>query len=275
MRSLRLMPFCLVALSACVGRGQPAPAGPIRVLVITATQGFRHTEAINASKERLQQVGTGPEFKFVFTEDPADLNAVNLAQYDVLFMNNATLRIPPANPADSASRREAHWPAAGIPNPVTREQQEAIAAFVRDGKGLVAIHAGVDAFYGWREYREMVGGGLFKSHPFTQVARVTVVDQANPAVSHFGPSVSFKEEYYYLDQNPRANSHVLLTLDLTSVNDTTHTDHPLAFIRRYGKGRVFVNVLGHFGDTWKRDDYFTSVLQGIRIAAGRVAADFN
>ena len=275
MRSLRLTTFCIMALSACAGRGQGAPAGPIRVLVVTATQGFRHTEAINASRERLQQVGTGSEFKFVFTEDPAELNATNLAQYDVLFINNATLRIPPVNPADSASRREVRWPAAGIANPVTRDQQEAIAAFVRDGKGLVAIHSGVDAFYGWREYREMVGGGLFKSHPFTQVARVTVVDQSNPAVSHFGPSVSFKEEYYYLDQNPRPNSHVLLTLDLTSVNDTTHTDHPLAFIRRYGKGRVFVNVLGHFGDTWKRDDYFTSVLQGIRIAAGRVAADFN
>jgi type 1 glutamine amidotransferase len=47
------------------------------------------------------------------------------------------------------------------------------------------------------------------------------------------------------------------------------------FIRQYGKGRVYVNLLGHFGDTWKRDDYFNSVLQGIRIAAGKTAADFS
>ena len=85
----------------------------------------------------------------------------------------------------------------------------------------------------------------------------------------------FREEIYYLDVNPRATSHVLASLDLASVGDTTKTDHPLAFIRRYGKGRVFVNVLGHFGDTWRRQDYLDSVLQGIRIAAGRVPADFS
>jgi type 1 glutamine amidotransferase len=158
---------------------------------------------------------------------------------------------------------------------VTRDQQEAIASFVRRGKGLVAIHSGVDALYGSPEYREMVGGGLFQSHPFTRVARVTVEDPTNPAVSHFGPTASFKEEYYYLDQNPRPTSHVLLSLDLTSVGDTSRTDHPLAFIRRYGEGRVYVNVLGHFADTWRRDDYLTSVLQGIRIAAGRLPADFS
>jgi type 1 glutamine amidotransferase len=46
-------------------------------------------------------------------------------------------------------------------------------------------------------------------------------------------------------------------------------------MKRYGKGRVYVNVLGHFAETWRRDDYLTSVLQGIRIAAGRIPADFS
>jgi len=36
-----------------------------------------------------------------------------------------------------------------------------------------------------------------------------------------------------------------------------------------------VNVLGHFPHTWRREDYLTSVLQGIRIAAGRLPADFG
>jgi type 1 glutamine amidotransferase len=193
----------------------------------------------------------------------------------VLLLDNSTLRIATANPTDSATRRALRWPQGGVANPVTQEQQDAIASFVREGKGLVAIHSGVDALYGWPEYREMVGGGLFQSHPFTREARVTIEDTKNPAMSHFGPSVMFKEEYYYLDHNPRPVSHVLASLDLTSVGDTTRTDHPVAFIRQYGKGRVYVNVLGHFGDTWRRDDYLTSVLQGIRIAAGRLPADFS
>jgi hypothetical protein len=245
------------------------------VLVVTATQGFRHTDAIATSTERLKQAESTAEMRFDFTEDPAALNAANLARYDVLFLNNATLRITPTNPGDSASRAAVRWPRAGVVHPITREQQDAITAFVRGGKGLAVVHSGVDAFYGSPDYREMVGGGLFQSHPFTREARVTIEDPANPAVSHLGSAATFKEEYYYLDQNPRPTSHVLMSLDLTSVGDTTRTDHPLAFIRRYGNGRVYVNVLGHFGDTWRRDDYLTSVLQGIRIAAGRVSADFS
>ena len=275
MRMPRWMTLYLIAVASCAGQVPIAADPPVRVLVVTATQGFRHTEAIVASTERLKAAESTSGMRFDFTEDPGALNATNLAQYDVLFINNATLRIAPARPGDSASMAAAHWPKTGIDKPVTREQQEAIAAFVRDGKGLVAVHSGVDAFYGWAEYREMVGGGLFQSHPFTRVARVTVEDPRNAAVSHLAPAVSFREEYYYLDRNPRATSHVLLSLDLTSVGDTTRTDHPLAFIRRYGRGRVYVNVLGHFGETWRRDDYLTSVLQGVRIAAGRVGADFT
>jgi type 1 glutamine amidotransferase len=275
MRLLIWMPVYFAALSACAGQTYNNGGAPIRVLVVTATQGFRHTDAIAESRTRLKAAESTSELRFDFTEDLAALNAKNLAQYDVLFFNNSTLRIAAANPSDSAVLAALKWPRTGVVNPVTPEQQAAIASFVRGGKGLVAVHAGVDAFYGWPEYREMVGGGLFLSHPFTREARVTIEDASNAAVSHLAPSASFKEEYYYLDRNPRPNSHVLMSLDLTSVGDTTRTDHPLAFIKRYGTGRVYVNVLGHFADTWRRDDYLTSLLQGIRIAAGRVAADFS
>ena len=275
MRRLLNAALYVAALSSCAGQAPKVPDRAIKVLVVTATQGWRHTEPIEVSKERLKALDTSAGFRFEFTEDPAALNAKNLSQYDVLFLNNSTLRIAPTMPGDSASLAALKWPPKGLTNAVTRDQQDAIASFVREGKGLVVVHAGIDAFYGWPEYREMVGGGLFQNHPFTREARVTIEDPKNAAVSHLGPSVNYKEEYYYLDRNPRPNSHVLASLDLTSVGDTTRTDHPLIFVRQYGKGRVYVNVLGHFGDTWKRDDYFNGVLQGIRIAAGRVPADFT
>ncbi len=275
MRKLEWTLACVAALTACSTNRQVAQNSPIRVLVVTATQGFRHTDAIVASTQRLKDAEAGSDLRFDFTEDPSALNEANLAKYDVLFLNNSTLRIVPPNPNDSASRAAVRSPKTPIANAVSKAQQEAIVSFVREGKGLAVTHSGVDAFYGWQEYRNIVGGGLFLSHPFTREARVIVEDQTNAAVKHFGSSVMFKEEYYYLDRNPRPNSHVLLSLDLTSVNDTTRTDHPLAFIKHYGKGRVYVNVLGHFGETWKRDDYLTSILQGIRIAAGRMPADFT
>lgn len=274
MPMLKWTMLCVATLTSSVACSQATSNSPIRVLVVTATHGFRHSDAIAESKVQLKAAEATTEVRFDITEDATALNAQNLAQYDVLFINNATLRIAPANPNDPASVTAVRWPRSGVANPVTKPQQDAIVAFVRSGKGLVVTHSGVDAFYGWPEYREMVGGGLFQSHPFTREARVTIEDPKNPAVSHFGAAASFREEYYYLDSNPRASSRVLMSLDLTSVGDTTRTDHPLAFIRRYGNGRVYVNVLGHFADTWRREDYLTSVLQGIRIAAGRIPADF-
>lgn len=275
MRRLITAAMYVSALTACAGQAPNVSGRNIRVLVVTATQGWRHTEPIDVSKERLKALDTSAGFRFEFTEDPAALNASNLSHYDVLFLNNSTLRIAPTDSKDSATLAALRWPPKGLTNAVTRKQQEAIASFVREGKGLVVVHSGIDAFYGWPEYREMVGGGLFQNHPFTREARVNIEDPKNPSVSHLDPSARYKEEYYYLDRNPRPTSHVLATLDLSSVGDTTRTDHPLMFIRRYGKGRVYVNLLGHFGDTWKRDDYFNSVLQGIRIAAGKLPSDFS
>src|SRR5690606_5247481 len=145
----------------------------------------------------------------------------------------------------------------------------------RSGKGLAVAHSGVDALYGWDEYREMVGGGLFDSHPWTQEVQINVEDTANPAVAHLAPSFRIHDEIYVLDNNPRENGKVLLSLDMASTGAAAGSaDHPISWIRRHGEGRVFVTVLGHFGDVWNTPGYREHVLQGIRIAAGRVEADF-
>jgi type 1 glutamine amidotransferase len=254
---------------------QGAPtAAPIRVLVVTASHGFRHTESIDASKVVLKGLEWANEFRFDISDNASVINARNLANYDVLFLNNATLRAAPANPADTAAAR-AHR-IAGVASPLSLEQQKAMMDFVRSGKGLASVHSGIDANYGWAEFREMMGGGLFRAHPWTRPGQINVEDRANAAVSHFGPSFWLREEMYVLDQNPRPTSHVLLSLDLPSVGEAAGSqDHPMAFVRKHGEGRVFVTVLGHFGENWYRPDFVQHVLQGLRIAAGTVPADFT
>ncbi|HEX6924133.1 MAG TPA: ThuA domain-containing protein [Longimicrobiaceae bacterium] len=248
---------------------------PIRVLVVTATHGFRHTEGIEASKAFLNGVN-GADFQFDVTEDPADINAQNLQNYDVLFLNNATLRIAPANPDDPQSVAATRAGRRPVEKPITAEQQQAISEFVRSGKGLVCAHSGVDALYGWDEYREMVGGGLFREHPWTQEVQINVEDPSNPAVAHLAPSFRIHDEIYVLDGNPRETSHVLMSLDMPSTGSAdTSADHPISWIRRHGEGRVFVTVLGHFGEVWQNPGYQQHILQGIRIAAGRLEADFQ
>ena len=102
-----------------------------------------------------------------------------LAKYDVLFLSNSTLRA--AQPDDTVERAEPR----NHDNPapaLTKAQEQAMLDFVRSGKGLVVTHSGVDAFYGSRGYREMIGGGLFESHPWTRHVRLNVEDRGNAAV---------------------------------------------------------------------------------------------
>lgn len=248
---------------------------PIRVLVVTETHGFRHSEGIDASKAFLASAN-GDEFQFDVTENAADITAANLANYDVLFLNNATLRSAPADPSNPESVRATRAGPRPIPTAITAEQQQAISDFIRSGNGFVAAHSGVDALYGWDEYREIVGGGLFREHPWTQEVQINVEDPSNPTVAHLGQNFRINDEIYVLDVNPRENAHVLLSLDMPSTGaEDTSADHPISWIRRHGEGRVFVTVLGHFGHVWQMPEYQEHLLQGIRLAAGRLEADFG
>ncbi len=164
---------------------------------------------------------------------------------------------------------------------ITIEQQAAVVEFLSAGKGLAIAHSGLDALYGWDEYREMAGGGLFVSHPWTQSVRITVDDPDNPAVNHFGDGFWIHDEIYVLDENPRWNARVLLSLDTESValqedvSGVERNDYPISWIDTYESGKVFVTKLGHFGDVWTTPSFVQHVLQGMRIAAGRLDADFS
>ena len=257
---------------------QPGGEAPIRTLVITTTHGFRHTEAIEAIGEVLPELASTTEFDFDLTEDLSVLTSENLANYDLLFLANATLRAEPEERTEAAIEETR---TAEVANPVTLAQQRAIVDFVRSGKGLIAAHAGLDALYGFDEYREMIGGGLFESHPWTRSVRINVEDFENSATAHLGDGFWIRDEIYVQDQNPRWNSHVLMSLDMPSVGvtvgseDATRDDYPISWVRRYGEGRVFATKLGHFGDVWRNPAFLTHLLEGMRQAAGRVEADFS
>ena len=163
----------------------------------------------------------------------------------------------------------------------TEEQRKAVMGFLAAGKGLAGAHSALDAFYAWDEYKEIVGGGLFESHPWTQSVDITIEEKDNPATAHFGDSFTIVDEIYVLDENPRWNSKVLMSLDMSSVEakgdprGAYRNDYPISWIREQGNGKVFYTKLGHFADVWTEPAFVQHVLQGLRMVAGRVEADFS
>jgi type 1 glutamine amidotransferase len=118
---------------------------PIRVLMVTATTGWRHTEAIDAAKQVMAEVDKTTELDVTVTEDVNVFTPATLAKYDVLFLSNSTLRV--AEPDDKVERPESRNHDKPAPA-LTKAQEQAMLEFVRSGKGLVVTHSGVDAFYG-------------------------------------------------------------------------------------------------------------------------------
>jgi hypothetical protein len=177
------------------------------------------------------------------------------------------------------------------------QQKKDLVAFVHDdGKALLAAHSGVDhnrwQFQpdgnmvikdtgGWPELTEMIGG-VFVNHPWRQTVRLVVEDREFPAMRQFPASFLINDEIYEVIQFSRAKVHVLMTLDTSTVDMQNPPlapvvrkdgDFALAWVREYGKGRVFVCPLGHSMGTWDRPDFQQMWLEGAKWAMGLSDAD--
>jgi uncharacterized protein len=128
-----------------------------------------------------------------------------------------------------------------------------LLGFVRGGGGFVGTHSAADTFDSWPAFKDMLGAA-FLGHGTPGPARVDVTDRAFLRVGSF----TLTEEYYrFRARTPR---HVVLRLH--------RGGGPLAWTRRYGRGRVFYDALGHFGATWSEAHQRALVARGLRWAMG-------
>jgi len=241
--------LCLLALAAgCSSSDTPSSPGTttgsaVRVLMVTATAGFRHDSIPVARQAMASLAGTTRAFEVKATEDLSELSAANLATYDVLFFALTSGDLP-----------------------LTADQRSAILGFVAGGHGFVGVHSASDTLHGGPEYGELVGA-FFKEHPWTQQGTVIVEDASHPATTGLGDRFTLTEEFYTFVENPRPRVHVLLRLDAASVGASG--DFPLAWWHSYGNGRAYYNALGHFSETWNDPRFQRQIAGAIRWAAGR------
>ena len=144
--------------------------------------------------------------------------------------------------------------------------EEAVAEFVRGGRGLVVVHGASYAFGEmeilgenhqrtgkfeppWPDYARMTGvrwtngpprSGHGKRHEF----RVDIVDREHPITRGLPPSFLIDDELYHrLVFQP--NVHVLArAFDAPEMGGTGNFE-PVLWTVRFGEGRVFHTTLGH------------------------------
>jgi type 1 glutamine amidotransferase len=164
---------------------------------------------------------------------------------------------------------------------LTPEQKKDLLAFVHDdGKGFVAAHTATTAFLSWPEFGELIGG-RYDNHPWNTVAgQVINEDPRFPATRHLPPVFNLTDEFYQTRDFSRTNLRVLLRLDTSKLPPhpefrRTDGDFPLAWVKTYGKGRVFYSSLGHDAKTWDNPDVYHLYYEAVKWALGLTDADIT
>jgi type 1 glutamine amidotransferase len=165
------------------------------LLYVTHSAGYKH-EVLPYSHEVMERLGreTGA-FTATVTDDVSCVNWKNLARdFDVVaFCTTGEL-------------------------PLSDDAKNALIDFVRrEGKAFVGIHNATDTFYKYAPYGEMVGG-YFNGHPWHQEVNILVEDPDHPSTQHLPDEFRIHDEIYTHRNWSRDKTHVLLTLDLTSVD---------------------------------------------------------
>ncbi len=262
--------FCVSAIAADVSADElakmraAAPDKPIvkppaqrRLLVYADCKGFRHS-AIPYGNAALRVLGrqTGA-FDVVISTDPTVFAPAQLRKFDAVCFNNTTGTL--------------------FTDPKLRQS---LLDYVRDGGGVVGIHAATDCFYDWPAFGELMGG-YFAGHPWNEEVTLEIEEPDHPLTAMFdqdGFTVA-DEIYQFRAPYSRERLRVLLSLDTerTPMNrdgiNRDDDDFAVSWIRNYGRGRVFYCSLGHRHEIFWTPSILQHYLAGIQFAMGDLDAN--
>jgi type 1 glutamine amidotransferase len=218
-----------------------------KLLYMTLSAGYKHG-SIPLSEQIVKEIGEkSGAFETTVTQDAGAFTAENLRHYDAV-MFYTTGELPLAD-------------------------KDAFANFMKAGHGFVGVHSATDTFYQWEPFNKIIGG-YFNGHPWHQLVTIDVADPSSKLVGFLGKSFQVNDEIYQVSDFQADTTHVLLKLDPASVDlkkegvQHRYYGWPVSWTRRYGKGRVYYNGLGHEEAVWKDSRFQEMLLNGIKWVMG-------
>lgn len=233
------------AVAAGAGAAEPAAQGEIRVLLTFGGHGFEQ-------QPFFAMFDAMPGVKYTKAPLPqsADLLKPGLEKdYDVIVMYDMVPAISP-------------------------DQQKAFVDLLKKGIGVVSMHHNMGAHRDWNEFRKIIGGKFVlkpceidgQKYPKSgwshgEDLKVTVADKEHPITKGM--------EDFEIHDETYNNYYTAPDVKVLLMTDHPKNDPELAWVKEYGKSRVFHLMLGHDSKAWANPNFVRILTQGIRWAAGQ------
>ena len=231
------------------------PKGRPRLLLFEKINGFRDSPSVDSAHAAFLAMAREKGWAIVMTDKGSAFTPAILRQFDAVIWNNIS--------GDA----------------LTLGQRRAFQDYMRNGGGFVGVHGTAgDPVYFWDWFADTLLGARFEGHPANpqfQDAKVRIDDATHPVSKGLPADWVMNDEWYSFHNNPRATgSRIVATLDETTYKPDGHHqdlrmgDHPIAWTRCVGKGRMFYSAIGHRPERYSDAIYVRMLEQAIGWAAG-------
>jgi type 1 glutamine amidotransferase len=216
-------------------------------------------------------------FEPVVSGDLAMYLPENIRQFDAIVMNNSSG--PWITPTDADMAKEAFKKYGTDKAAVEQVLRKSLVDYVAGGGGLMAIHYAIGANRHWPQFQQLLGA-TFTGHPWNEEVGITVEEPAHPLVAAFsGKDFRLADEIFqYGDPYDRGRVRVLLSLDPERTNmgvkwiNRKDNDFALAWVKTYGKGRIFYTSFGHRTELYWNPELLKFYLDAVQFAGGDLQA---
>ena len=271
--------YCAKVESAAPAK--PSVSAPKRkLLVFSLHTGYNH-EVIPHVDRVFEILGKkSGAFDVVVTYDIEHLTPEKLAGFDVLVLNNDCSVSPRRNLFLDVLEKDKKYSSLDAAERQAKADalEKSVLDFVKNGKGLVCVHGGVTMLNNSKDFTDMIGAA-FDFHPANQSVTVRPVEPDHPLLAAFrdsGPLIHRDEPYAFKGPYAEHNFRPLLVIDTAAMKNPgklADTVRYIAWIKPYGKGRVFYCSPGHFPETYESPTVLRFILDGVQYAAGDLKCD--
>lgn len=229
--------------AALPGKAMAVPKRARKLLIFDLNVGYGGHGSIPTANFAFTRMGekTGA-FTTVISRDPAVFAAENLKQFDAVFFNNNVGNL--------------------FTDPAMRQN---LIDFVYGGGGLMGVHGTTVAFTRWTEgaaedwpeFGVMLGARGANHRAADERVMIRLDDPGHPVVAPFGGKpFEYRDELFrYQQAYSRNRDRVLMSIDIDKSDlkqgkelgncYREDGDYALAWVRQYGRGRVFHCTIAH------------------------------